>query len=215
MLQPLRAVYPLDRRVYIEPFCGSAALFFDQKPRRAVLSDINSDLINFYKCSREQPDLVYTIATGLRRSKATYLRVRREIGDTSDKFRRAAYFSGFRSIDQRLVLKLATSPFSKIDWRGLGKDRPMSGNDYTPINLGFTTKHDTRRNDARRFSSRLLEALIVSEGRIRQRDHRPLGTLVLGRSPISEANTSPDQRRRVWSVYRGSTHQLRRDAPWK
>ncbi|MHC2584335.1 hypothetical protein ACVI1J_003482 [Bradyrhizobium diazoefficiens] len=86
-------------------------------------------------------------------------------------------FSGFRSIDQRLVLKLATSPFSKIDWRGLGKDRPMSGNDYTPINLGFTTKHDTRRNDARRFSSRLLEALIVSEGRIRQRDHRPLGTL--------------------------------------
>lgn len=98
-------------------------------------------------------------------------------------------FSGFRSIDQRLVLKLATSPFSKIDWRGLGKDRPMSGNDYTPINLGFTTKHDTRRNDAR-----LLEALIVSEGRIRQRDHRPLGTLVLGRSPISEANTSPDQK---------------------
>ncbi|WP_461325995.1 DNA adenine methylase [Bradyrhizobium diazoefficiens] len=92
MLKPLRPVYPLDRRVYIEPFCGSAALFFDQKPRRAVLSDINSDLINFYKCSREQPDLVYTIATGLRRSKATYLRVRREIGDTSDKFRRAAYF---------------------------------------------------------------------------------------------------------------------------
>jgi hypothetical protein len=103
-------------------------------------------------------------------------------------------FSGFRSIDQRIVLKLATSPFSKIDWRGLGKDRPMSGNDYTPINLGFTTKHDTKRNDARRFSSRLLEALIAAEGRIKRRDLRPLGTYVLGRSPIAEANTSPDQK---------------------
>jgi hypothetical protein len=103
-------------------------------------------------------------------------------------------FSGFRSIDQRIVLKFATSPFSRIDWRGLGKDRPMSGNDYTPINLGFTTKHDTRRNDARRFSSQLLEALIGSEGKIKQRDNRPLGAHVLGRSLITEANTSPDQR---------------------
>ncbi|PAM97096.1 hypothetical protein CJI59_36575 [Streptomyces sp. Alain-F2R5] len=72
-------------------------------------------------------------------------------------------FSGFRSIDHRMVLKLATSPFSKIDWRGLGKDRPMAGNDYTTINLGFTTKHDTRKNDARRFSARLLEALIAAK----------------------------------------------------
>ena len=80
-------------------------------------------------------------------------------------------FSGFRSIDQRMLLKLATSPFSKIDWRGLGKDRPMSGNDYTPINLGFTTKHNTKRNDARRFSAQLLEALIATEGRASEKTH--------------------------------------------
>jgi DNA adenine methylase len=92
MLQPLRAIYPSSDRTYVEPFCGSAALFFDQKPRRAVLSDINADLINFYKCSRENPNVVYDIATTLRRSKATYLRVRREIGETNDKFKRAAYF---------------------------------------------------------------------------------------------------------------------------
>lgn len=92
MLQPLRAIFPSGDPVYIEPFCGSAALFFDQKPKRAVLSDVNSDLINFYKRCRENPDVVYKIAAKLRRTKGTYLRVRSEIGSTDDKFVRAAYF---------------------------------------------------------------------------------------------------------------------------
>jgi hypothetical protein len=103
-------------------------------------------------------------------------------------------FSCLRSIDHKILLKLATSPFSKIDWRSLGPDRPMAGNDYTAINLGFTTKQDSRRNDARRFSARLLEAIIASEGRLTRKDNRPLGASVLGRSPITEANTSADQR---------------------
>ncbi|WP_398483618.1 hypothetical protein [Tardiphaga sp.] len=103
-------------------------------------------------------------------------------------------FACFRSREQRLLLKLATSPYSKIDWQGLGTDRPTAGSDYTAINLGFTTKHDSKRNDARRFSSQLLEALIQHEGRLKKGDKRPRGTQVLGRSPITEANTSPDQR---------------------
>nr|WP_271596172.1 Dam family site-specific DNA-(adenine-N6)-methyltransferase [Bradyrhizobium sp. CCBAU 25360] len=92
MLQPLRKIFPNTGALYVEPFCGSAALFFDQKPKRAVLSDINSDLINFYRCSRRQPNEVYEIANELRRTKSTYLRVRREIADTKDKLTRAAYF---------------------------------------------------------------------------------------------------------------------------
>lgn len=103
-------------------------------------------------------------------------------------------FTSFRSREQRILLKLATSPFSKIDWRGLGADRPTAGSDYTAINLGFTTKHDSKRNDARRFSAQLLDALILSEGKIKKGAKRPRGTEVLGRSPITEANTSPDQR---------------------
>lgn len=31
---------------YVEPFCGSASLFFDIHPKKASLSDINGDLIN-------------------------------------------------------------------------------------------------------------------------------------------------------------------------
>ena len=35
---------------YYEPFVGSGALFFSLKPAKAVLSDINPELINVYRC---------------------------------------------------------------------------------------------------------------------------------------------------------------------
>lgn len=40
---------------YIEPFMGSGALFFSMKPDRAVLSDINGELINLYEVIRDTP----------------------------------------------------------------------------------------------------------------------------------------------------------------
>lgn len=42
-----------DFQRYIEPFCGSASLFFDIKPAEADLSDINGDLINALKQVKE------------------------------------------------------------------------------------------------------------------------------------------------------------------
>lgn len=38
---------------YIEPFLGSGALFFELKPKRALLSDANSELISFYGAVRD------------------------------------------------------------------------------------------------------------------------------------------------------------------
>ncbi|EPJ43538.1 MAG: hypothetical protein OFPII_41280 [Osedax symbiont Rs1] len=40
---------------YIEPFCGSACLFFELKPAKAILSDINTDLINALKAIQANP----------------------------------------------------------------------------------------------------------------------------------------------------------------
>lgn len=40
---------------YIEPFLGSAALYFALRPKSALLSDVNGDLINLYSCIRSQP----------------------------------------------------------------------------------------------------------------------------------------------------------------
>ena len=44
---------------YIEPFAGSSALFFAIRPKHALLSDINPDLIQALKVIRRDPVAVY------------------------------------------------------------------------------------------------------------------------------------------------------------
>ena len=43
---------------YYEPFAGGASVFWALGPRRAVLSDINPELINLYTCLRDDPQAV-------------------------------------------------------------------------------------------------------------------------------------------------------------
>lgn len=50
-----RELLPEKFETYIEPFAGSAALFFSVRPDRAVLADLNGELINLYECIRDQP----------------------------------------------------------------------------------------------------------------------------------------------------------------
>lgn len=46
---------PASFGAYHEPFLGSAAVFFDLQPNRAVLTDINEELINLYRVIRDMP----------------------------------------------------------------------------------------------------------------------------------------------------------------
>jgi hypothetical protein len=99
-------------------------------------------------------------------------------------------FSCLRSIDQRIILKIATSPFSAISWDRSIVARPMAGHDFTAINLSFA-----RKNDARRFSAQLFDAVLAEAfGNGQQNRTHVRGVEVLGRSPISEANSGPQQK---------------------
>lgn len=44
-------------KIYVEPYCGSAAIFFrKQRTEVEVLNDLNKDLVHFFKVLRENPD---------------------------------------------------------------------------------------------------------------------------------------------------------------
>ncbi|MER9296698.1 Dam family site-specific DNA-(adenine-N6)-methyltransferase [Mesorhizobium sp. M0621] len=46
---------PSSYERYIEPFLGGAAIFFHLKPSRAILSDVNAELIELYEVIRDNP----------------------------------------------------------------------------------------------------------------------------------------------------------------
>jgi DNA adenine methylase len=53
LLGALRELIPRDAGSYFEPFLGGGALFFDRRPRRAVLADLNPELIDAFTAVRD------------------------------------------------------------------------------------------------------------------------------------------------------------------
>ncbi|MER9484096.1 hypothetical protein NKI74_33140 [Mesorhizobium sp. M0494] len=87
------------------------------------------------------------------------------------------FYLSLRSTDQRLLLKLATSPYTpSFDIAEPGA-APMHGHDYTVINLT-----DRSRSESNRFVRQLVGKLLSAE-------ELPTGAtpeLLLGRSPITD-----------------------------
>jgi DNA adenine methylase len=77
---------------YVEPFCGSAAVFFSLSPTTAVLSDVNSSLIAFYRTVRKKPADVYDHFSSIPRDARTYYLSREQFSTTDDPLIRASLF---------------------------------------------------------------------------------------------------------------------------
>ncbi|TAF10453.1 MAG: DNA adenine methylase [Nostocales cyanobacterium] len=53
--------FPNNYQTYYEPFLGGGAVFFHLQPQKAVLTDINADLITTYRCVRDSIDELITL----------------------------------------------------------------------------------------------------------------------------------------------------------
>ena len=70
---------------YVEPFMGSACLFFAINPPRAVLGDVNEDLMRTFSTVRSKPESVANALNKIRPGKESYYCLRkRNPGSLSD-----------------------------------------------------------------------------------------------------------------------------------
>ena len=61
---------------YYEPFFGGGALFFKLNPAKAILGDLNEELINCYRCVKESPDELIRAIRRHKNTEADYYRIR-------------------------------------------------------------------------------------------------------------------------------------------
>jgi DNA adenine methylase len=83
---------PVVYRRYVEPFAGSACLFFKTRPERALLGDINGELIRTYLEVKWRVGGVIAALGLLYKSKDKYLELRAIDPDKLDSSARAARF---------------------------------------------------------------------------------------------------------------------------
>ena len=58
LLEELRSSFPNTYGKYIEPFFGGGALFFDTRPEKSIIADINPELVNLYRQIADNPEAV-------------------------------------------------------------------------------------------------------------------------------------------------------------
>jgi DNA adenine methylase len=85
LLPQLRPLLPPRDRIgrYFEPFVGSAALFFALRPRRAVLSDVNRELVSSYRAIKNDVEGVIRELRAHVYGAEHYYRVRDEVRPAS------------------------------------------------------------------------------------------------------------------------------------
>ena len=72
----IRKLLPAFLGRYVEPMVGGGALFFSILPEQAILSDINPELINFYRVLRDQPGKLIDRMMAMRASTDSYYKLR-------------------------------------------------------------------------------------------------------------------------------------------
>lgn len=81
-----------DFQRYVEPFVGSACLFFAIAPKKSILGDLNSDLISTYKTLRSYPAELYSVLQLFEINKEQYYKLRSQSPTSMNPLEAAARF---------------------------------------------------------------------------------------------------------------------------
>ncbi|MBC8594701.1 Dam family site-specific DNA-(adenine-N6)-methyltransferase [Oscillospiraceae bacterium N12] len=76
LIGELENFIPSNYNTYIEAFLGGGALFFHLHPPKAILSDINPELINCYICIRDNVDVVISLLKTFENNEGNYYQIR-------------------------------------------------------------------------------------------------------------------------------------------
>lgn len=83
LLKEIRQCFPKRYSTYYEPFLGGGAVFFDVQPKKAIVNDINSDVINVYRVIKENVNgLIEELKT--HKNESEYYYKIRELDRSSD-----------------------------------------------------------------------------------------------------------------------------------
>lgn len=77
---------------YVEPFAGSACLFFSLQPKQALLNDLNYHVIGTYRSVRNHARTIHEIASSLPRTADFYYKLRPLALEIKDPILKAAFF---------------------------------------------------------------------------------------------------------------------------
>jgi DNA adenine methylase len=92
LLPRLRPLLSSTRGRYIEPFMGSAALFFSVPAQRGILSDLNTELVETFLTVRSRAKVVAQHLAGFANNEDAYYKVRALEPTQLSKVERAARF---------------------------------------------------------------------------------------------------------------------------
>ena len=116
-----------DINCYHEPFIGGGAVFLGLRPRKAIINDLNKELIFTYRCIKKDPQKLFDLICTKRNTKEFFLEERRK--DRSPDFHECSEFERAA----RLIY-LNKTCFNGM-WRENGKGQfnvPYADNDMKP-----------------------------------------------------------------------------------
>ncbi len=93
LLPVLMKNIPSKYERYVEPFCGSACLFFAIKPEKALLSDINNELMQTFEQIKKTPQKIAKAVANIAVEKSIYNQIRQQQPAELEDFERAVRFT--------------------------------------------------------------------------------------------------------------------------